>query len=217
MSFLDTCCIFEKLRREVIECSGNFSCTINQDIESFFKQDFQNYSNHLLGKSYCFVHNIDKPEVVAAFTVSNSSIALKQIPKRKRNQLNRSIPNVKRKSQYPAVLIGQLAVFDKFRNMHLGSEILNFIKYWFIEESNKTGCRYLIVDAVNNHKVIDFYKNNGFELMFSSVEEEITFLQNYKLSFLQKIRKFFGYKTSVDIYRNTRLMYFDLICLDTTY
>ena len=71
------------------------------------------YCDSLMGKSYCFVKP-DTSEIVCAFTVANSSVKVDSLPSNLRNKLNRKIPNAKRRPQYPAVLVGQLAVSDLF-------------------------------------------------------------------------------------------------------
>ena len=161
------------------------------------------YAYQLLGKSYCFVKP-DTSEIVCAFTVANSSVKVDSLPSNLRNKLNRKIPNAKRRPQYPAVLVGQLAVSDLFSGHHVGDELLDFIKSWFIDPLNKTGCRYVIVDAVNHPKVFEYYQRNGFKFLFSSDEEEWTFLHNKGLEPTTPIEPM-----------KTRLMYFDLIYLRT--
>lgn len=195
-TFIDENCEFVELSSILIENCSNFSCTHDKDIEQFFKKDFEDYDNQLLGKSYGFVQS-DSLELVAAFTVSNSMLPISNFPKPVKNRINRQIPNIKRNSQYPAVLVGQLAVFDTFSGKHIGDEVLSFIKGWFIDPLNKTGCRYVIVDASNNDKVLDFYKRNGFKFIFDNIEEEIEYM---KLDLEPE-------------YKRTRLMYFDLIVL----
>ena len=161
------------------------------------------YAYQLLGKSYCFVKP-ETSEIVCAFTVANSSVKVDSLPSNLRNKLNRKIPNAKRRPQYPAVLVGQLAVSDLFSGHHVGDELLDFIKSWFIDPLNKTGCRYVIVDAVNHPKVFEYYQRNGFKFLFSSDEEEWTFLHNKGLEPTTPIEPM-----------KTRLMYFDLIYLRT--
>ena len=161
------------------------------------------YAYQLLGKSYCFVKP-DTSEIVCAFTVANSSVKVDSLPSNLRNKLNRKIPNAKRRPQYPAVLVGQLAVSDLFSGHHVGDELLDFIKSWFIDPLNKTGCRYVIVDAVNHQKVFEYYQRNGFKFLFSSDEEEWTFLHNKGQASTTPIEPM-----------KTRLMYFDLIYLRT--
>lgn len=48
-------------------------------------------------------------------------------------------------SRYPGVL---------FTRMGVGSEILDFVKMWFDALDNKTACRFIIVDAKNEPKVL---------------------------------------------------------------
>ena len=195
-------CDFMELTEEVLQQCNGFTCK-DADITEFFTHDYADYTYQLLGKSYCFVKP-DTSEIVCAFTVANSSVKVASLPSGLRNKLNRKIPNAKRSPQYPAVLVGQLAVSDLFSGHHIVDELLDFIKSWFIDPLNKTGCRYVIVDAVNHPKVFDYYQRNGFKFLFSSDEEEWVFLHNK------------GQEPTAPIEpMRTRLMYFDLIYLRT--
>ena len=194
-------CDFMELTEEVLQQCKGFTCK-DEDITEFFTQDYADYAYQLLGKSYCFVKP-DTSEIVCAFTVANSSVKVDSLPSNLRNKLNRKIPNAKRRPQYPAVLVGQLAVSDLFSGHHVGDELLDFIKSWFIDPLNKTGCRYVIVDAVNHPKVFEYYQRNGFKFLFSSDKEEWTFLHNK------------GLEPATPVEPMKRLMYFDLIYLRT--
>ena len=195
-------CDFMELTKEVLQQCKGFTCK-DEDITEFFTQDYADYAYQLLGKSYCFVKP-ETSEIVCAFTVANSSVKVDSLPSNLRNKLNRKIPNAKRRPQYPAVLVGQLAVSDLFSGHHVGDELLDFIKSWFIDPLNKTGCRYVIVDAVNYPKVFEYYQRNGFKFLFSSDKEEWTFLHNKGLEPATPVEPM-----------KTRLMYFDLIYLRT--
>lgn len=195
-------CDFMELTEEVLQQCKGFTCK-DEDITEFFTQDYADYAYQLLGKSYCFVKP-DTSEIVCAFTVANSSVKVDSLPSNLRNKLNRKIPNAKRRPQYPAVLVGQLAVSDLFSRHHVGDELLDFIKSWFIDPLNKTGCRYVIVDAVNHPKVFEYCQRNGFKFLFSSDKEEWTFLHNKGLEPATPVEPM-----------KTRLMYFDLIYLRT--
>ena len=195
-------CDFMELTEEVLQQCKGFTCK-DEDITEFFAHDYADYAYQLLGKSYCFVKP-ETSEIICAFTVANSSVKVDSLPSNLRNKLNRKIPNAKRRPQYPAVLVGQLAVSDLFSGHHVGDELLDFIKSWFIDPLNKTGCRYVIVDAVNHPKVFEYYQRNGFKFLFSSDKEEWTFLHNKGLEFTIPVEPM-----------KTRLMYFDLIYLRT--
>lgn len=43
---------------------------------------------------------------------------------------------------------------------------MDFIKDWFISADNKTGCRFIPVDAVNNPHTLAYYERNGLNLFF---------------------------------------------------
>lgn len=183
------------LTEKLIASSQTFSCKLEPDIDAFFHHQYREYENQLLGKSYAFVDESVKgvKRLTCAFSVSNSSIRVDLFQKTNRNKFNRLIPNAKRRSQYPAVLVGQLSVFDEYRNRGLGNQLMNFIKGWFIEPNNKTGCRFIVVDAINKEKVLEYYAQNGFEPLFENSNEEL---------------KYIGRDASECL--KTRLLYFDL-------
>ena len=78
--------------------------------------------------------------------------------------------------------------------MRIGSQILDYIKGWFRSEDNKTGCRFIVVDAYNNPKTIHFYENNGFKPLYKSEKEERTFLELEPDEPLETRFMFFGLK-----------------------
>jgi hypothetical protein len=80
----------------------------------------------------------------------------------------------------PAVKIGRFATCTGMQGKEIGTDILDYIKVWFTQ-GNKTGCRFIIVDAYNNPRTIKYYERNDIEFLVNDVKE------------------------------TTRLMYFDLI------
>lgn len=147
-----------------------------------------------MGKSYCFVMDDDPATIVCAFTVSNDSIRVYDLPRGRRDYLkHRTHKHMRR---YPGVLVGRLAVSRDFARKGIGSEALLFIKQWFLAPSNKTGCRFIVVDAVNEPNVLRFYQKNGFLFLFSSAEQEFIYT---------------GGKQGDVVRLSTRLMYYDLM------
>lgn len=49
---------------------------------------------------------------------------------------------------------------------------MDFIKAWFIDAKNKTGCRFIIVDSYNEERPINYYKRNGFIQLFGTEDQE---------------------------------------------
>lgn len=95
------------------------------------------------------------------------------------NRLQRGVPNSKRGINYPAVLIGRLGVSaeDRGFGLNIGSQIIDFVKDWFRSSDNKTGCRFIVVDAYNNPRTLHFYEKNGFKLLYRTEQEERDFLE----------------------------------------
>lgn len=71
---------------------------------------------------------------------------------------------------------------------------MDFIKDWFKSYDNKTGCRFILVDAVNNEHTIRYYERNGFRPLFPRENDEKAF---YHIHESESLR--------------TRMFYFDLL------
>lgn len=197
MGFLEDNCTFSVLSKDLLESCSQFDCG-HGDLNDFFTNDSHNYSNQLLGKSYCFLLDENPQEIVCAFTISNDSIKTNFLPRSRKEKVNKEIPRVKQFRSYPAVLIGRLGVSDKFKKNGIGCELMDFIKSWFIDPENKTGCRFVVVDSYNEEIPLAYYQRNDFEFLFSSEEQE---------------KEYMGLPEDYEL--RTRLMYFDLIVLSS--
>ncbi len=171
MAYLSEHCVFSPLTEDLISSLSGFECEQAPDIAAFFRDEAVLNERQRLSKSYCFYRK-DTMEIVCAFCVSNSSISMRTMPTDTKSDFTADIPDDKRRSFYPATLIGQLAIFDGFRDKHIGDEFLNLIKVWIATEASQIGFRYLVVDAINSPKVLDFYSRNGFETLFDDEQTE---------------------------------------------
>lgn len=180
---------------------NGFDCG-NDDLNEFFLNDAPNYIEQLLGKTYGFVLNEDPSQVVALFTISNDSVKTDSLPNSRKKKVNKQIPREKQFRSYPATLLGRLGVNQAFKGGGeggVGDQMIEFLKYWFVDPENKTGCRFLVVDAYNKDNVLAFYRRNHFNDLFSSDEQEF--------EFLYPNREF-----EADVLK-TRLLFFDLLDL----
>lgn len=137
-----------------------FDCGDN-DLNEFFHSDSIKGSKELISVTYSVERN---NEMVAFFCVSNDSIRSEDTSKSRFKKIRAPIDASKRYSSMPAVKIGRLAAASTVRRNGIGTKILDLIKAWFTT-GNKTGCRFIIVDARNEDKVLNFYKKNGFQLL----------------------------------------------------
>lgn len=161
------CSLYRMTTKEELD---SFSCGDN-DLDEFFHQEACLYDEQLLGKTYFFAtEKGGKDVIVCAFTLANDSIKAALIPNASRNKIQRKIPNSKRTRSYPAVLIGRLGVAKEFQatNHGIGSQVIDYIITWFLLPENKTGCRFIVVDAYNKDNVLRFYEKNGFKFLYST-------------------------------------------------
>lgn len=179
---------------EVATYCDTFSCK-DEDLDDFFTNVAPYYDTELLGKTYAWVSTSNPRHILGLVTLANDSVKLKLISSTALNRLQRSVVNVKRGINFPAVLIGRLGVSaeDRGKGLNIGSQIIDFVKMWFRSSDNKTGCRFIVVDAYNNERTINFYKKNGFKLLYGTEIEEREFLE------LKEDEKL-----------DTRFMFFDL-------
>ena len=88
-----------------------------------------------------------------------ATLCMGHVNKKKMQSENRLQKNI---SSYPALLIGQLGVSSKYQHRGVGRHICNFCFSIAVRLSQKVGCRFLVVNALES--AVNFYKNYGFTL-----------------------------------------------------
>jgi GNAT superfamily N-acetyltransferase len=166
-------------RLEITTPIKPFDCK-DPDLNQFLFQDAQNYLKELLGVTYLFEYG---DITVAFFTVSNDKIVYSEDVFQSKSAWKRFLnvlPHKKRLRELPAVKIGRLGVDAKFQGNEIGTQIIDFIKMFFVDK-NKTGCRFITVDAYNNPRTLSFYEKNGFQMLTETDESEETRLMYFDL------------------------------------
>ena len=156
----------------------SFECT-DDDLNEYFHVDSVKDGLHLLSVTYTVSLDGD---VVGFFSVSNDSVRKEDLPSGRKNRFLRLLPWGKRKqyASLPTVKIGRLAVGRGLQGQGVGTAIMDFLKMFFTHK-NKTGCRFLVVDAYNQEDVLKFYQNNGFEFLLNDDMSEKTRLMFFDL------------------------------------
>lgn len=153
-----------------------FNCG-DPDLNDFFTNDSIVSDKQLLSVTYLALD--ENGEGIAFFSVSNDSVK-KESSDIAKNRWRNISPQQKRFSSMPAVKIGRLATRDDLQGQGIGSEVMDFIKFWFTQ-GNKTGCKFILVDAYNDTRVLQFYKDNGFDFLVSKDQDEKTRLMYFDL------------------------------------
>lgn len=192
-------CVLNSVTPQKLAACEPFHCE-NEDLNDFFENDSIMYSKRLLGKSYLFCLRENPTIIVAALTLSNDSIRMtnKLQEDAKRSFLESTDLSGKPMRRFPAVLIGRLATNEQFAGKGIGTAVMDFIKNWF-RYNNKTGCRFIIVDALNNDATLHYYQKNDFNFLVPDERLEAKYM-------------------GIGVGRlplNTRLMYFDLLDMES--
>ncbi len=188
-------CTLYKLDEQIIHQCQRFDCG-DDDLNDFFGNNAVAYDRALMGKTYCWLDNTDNTKIVAMVTLANAGIHTTHLRNNAKRHINRSIAYDKQGRTYPAVLIGRLGVSSSHQSPshRIGTQIMDFIKQWFISADNKTGCRFILVDAVNSPHTIHYYERNAFKPLFPIEDDE---------------KKFYSIPPEESL--RTRMYYFDLL------
>lgn len=137
----------------------SFDCG-DADLNDFIIKDSSLYCDEKLAVTYVYMNKEDSSDIAAFFCLTNDRISLADFDSKSHyNRFSRRFANPKRLKSYPAVKIGRLGVSSSMKGKNIGSFLLYFIKNFFIV-NNKTGCRFITVDAYLD--AIPFYIKNGF-------------------------------------------------------
>lgn len=132
-------------------------------MNDFFINDSKPYQEKLLAVTYILE---SATQTVAFYSVSNDRISAEDAPSGKwfQKKIKSIFHKAKQLRSYPAVKIGRLGVHQDFQGKGIGQSLLDYIKGSFVT-LNKTGCRFITVDAYNNPKTLSFYQREGFKFL----------------------------------------------------
>ncbi len=140
----------------------SFDCG-DADLNDFILNESGLYRQALLAVTYVFeaVDDEAHEHVAAYFSLANDRVSMSDFPDKtafNRFRKHRFV-NEKRLKSYPAAKICRLAVNQEFKGQHIGEFMIGSIKSYFLAD-NKTGCRFLTVDAYA--AAIPFYLKQKF-------------------------------------------------------
>jgi GNAT superfamily N-acetyltransferase len=144
-----------------------FDCG-DPDLNEFYARDSIDYAKQLLSVTYLLLNN--EGTAIGFLSLSNDAIRREDTNKSRLRRILKPVPHVKRYPSMPAVKIGRFAICKESQSSGLGTQVIDLLKIWFIR-GNKTGCRFIVVDAYNNAKTIRFYCKNGFDFLTEDDKE----------------------------------------------
>ena len=142
---------FEELASQQL---GSFDCRVNgkdeQGLQEFIEKEARDYREKNLGVTYLVLL---KGQVVGFLTLAMTSIRLERMMGEEKIA---GVPF----ENYPALLVGRLAVDKRFRRREIGSKICSWCLGLARDLSRIVGCRYVTLHA--RQEVVQFYTRNFF-------------------------------------------------------
>ncbi len=153
------------LPQDVDALACDFSC--DPDLNDFFKNDSLIYERGLWVKNYKIVLKDREDLILGLASLLNDALRFdKKSQKRRYTNFRKNYMEA-----HPAMKIGRLAVRKELCGKGVGSKILNLLKIFFLYQ-NRTGCRFITVDAYDKPEVLSFYEKNGFVRILSEASDD---------------------------------------------
>ena len=137
---------------EDLSVCDSFDCG-HDDLNEYFHKDVKWHKEELLTQKYCLYERSAPMLVLVLLDFCNDAVQLKNVPTEIDHRIHYRL--------LPAVKLTRLGVAKPFQRKGIGTHALNMVKRLFITD-NRTGCRFITVDAYNETRIIDFYQRNGF-------------------------------------------------------
>jgi GNAT superfamily N-acetyltransferase len=179
MDFVEIKNRYEVRKLSADEQVKSFNCG-DADLNDFILNEAAPYRKAMLAVTYVFEDKVTK-QAAAFFSLANDKVSLSDFENKtefNRFRKNRFV-NEKRLRSYPAVKLCRFGVDESLKGQSIGTILLRFIKSYFVID-NKTGCRFITVDAYAN--AIPFYVRNGFVPLNDDDKDEPTRLLYFDLN-----------------------------------
>ncbi|MDQ1317211.1 MAG: hypothetical protein QG588_862 [Candidatus Poribacteria bacterium] len=147
----------------------DFDCG-DPDLNEYFQHDAAIHRKELLTETYCLKESTENFPI-ALISLCNDAVK-SDFPILK-EWIELHLNRKKHYSSYPAVKIARFGVGKPFQRKNIGSYAINMIKELFITD-NRTGCRFITIDAYNTSPVLNFYKKNEFQFLSGKDKQKRT-------------------------------------------
>lgn len=141
-----------------------FDCG-NADLNGFLLETTGNvpnattYDRQLLAVTYV-VEDDRTHDILAYFSLLHEKLEREFVNSANWNRVSRKIPNSKRRSSYPALKIGRLAVNKRHSMLGIGTHIIHFVEALYLM-NKQAGCRFITVDAIPS--AVEFHSKHGYK------------------------------------------------------
>ncbi|MBY6838844.1 acetyltransferase [Clostridium botulinum] len=150
---------------------SDFKCSNNEDVENFLLKKDKAIRNEKADKTRThLVVDKDNPytkdgqvRILGYFSLSTKPL---KIPNNISRTMVKQLDGVNKNAKYvECYLIGQLGKNENHKHGITGKELLDKALDLLKQVQKAIGKRVILVESVDNKKVLDFYNDNGFEFI----------------------------------------------------
>lgn len=152
-----------------------FDCG-DSDLNEFLLQDAKLFLEKRIANTFILE---DEGNIVAYFCLLNDKVSRLEITNSRWKTIKDSFPENKRFRSYPSIKIGRFAVSLDYRGKNIGTDLMNMIKDFLLNEQSRSAFRFITVDAYLS--AIPFYEKNGFKLLSQKEEGDQTRLMFFDI------------------------------------
>ena len=155
---------------------NDFKCEREKDLEVFLQNRSITYDKANLGKTSLIIDKEgykkhDRFDIMAFFTIAQTSIDIENLSSSKKKKLLGSVPGRDRLKSYQAYLIGQLGRSDKYSSKDIsGDTILNECYSEIRKVQRIIGGRLLLLEC-REHIFEKFYAKKGYAKLSDELDE----------------------------------------------
>lgn len=152
-----------------------FDCG-DSDLNEFLLQDAKLFLEKRIANTFILE---DEGNIVAYFCLLNDKVSRLEITNSRWKTIKDSFPENKRFRSYPSIKIGRFAVSLDYRGKNIGTDLMNMIKDFLMNEQSRSAFRFITVDAYLS--AVPFYERNGFKLLSQKEEGDQTRLMFFDI------------------------------------
>ncbi len=148
----------EKLGKRHLDIIKAFDTGV-KELKDFLTEDAYNNQEMSISTTYLWFYNPEN-KLVAYVTVLNDAIRVHG------TQLGKAF--VDKGVEYktlPAIKIGRMCVDRNCIGRGIGTYMIQFVMKILMEINEKSGCRFIVLDAKTQTNAVHFYKKLGFQVL----------------------------------------------------
>ena len=181
------------IRQDLVNGISSFSCTKNQDLETFLKENSFHYEEIAKSRSYLLIDEESLGgtlSILAYFSIGMKTLLIPEdLSARQLRQLDGYSDKMykRRITSLPVYLIGQLAKNERFARNIDGDEIIQAAISVIRNIQRSLGGRLIAVDCKPIKALHDFYERNQFIMIGhnedNDLDQFVYFLNRKRLDF----------------------------------